>query len=246
MKRGNYMEHFELSDIGRLREINQDAYLSDFSGENPVFVLCDGMGGHLAGEVASGEAVKDIVKTIGELTAEKDGDMFVKILSAINHANSRVYSMSLSSSEYNGMGTTCDVCVISDNAAYIGHIGDSRVYIYSGEKLFQITKDHSLVEEMIDRGELTREEASVYGRRNYITRALGTQEFVQADTYLAAFRQNDIILMCSDGLTNMVPEIDIAYVLSSSLTLEEKAKRLIDLANGNGGTDNVTVVLIKR
>ncbi len=240
------MEHFELSDIGKVREINQDACKADLSGKYPLFVLCDGMGGHLAGEVASAEAVRDISENVKELMAEDDGDLFVKILSAMNHANSRVYSMSLSSSAYSGMGTTCDVCVVMDNNAYIAHIGDSRVYIYSRGKLFQITKDHSLVEEMVDRGELTREQAAVSGNKNYITRALGTQEFVHIDTYLAAFRQSDIMLMCSDGLTNMVSEIDIAYVLSSSMALEKKAERLIELANDNGGADNVTVVLIKR
>lgn len=240
------MEYFELSDIGKTREINQDACKSSVGGKYPVFVLCDGMGGHRAGEIASGEGSSDIVKTLEELIDEDDGNLFVKIISAMNHANRRVYSMSLQNAGYSGMGTTCDVCVVTDDGAYIGHIGDSRVYIFSGGGLFQITKDHSLVEEMIDRGELTRDEAAAYGQRNYITRALGTQEFVQIDTYLAAFKNDDIILMCSDGLTNMVAEIDIAYILSSSMTLEEKGQRLVELANDNGGSDNVTVVLIKR
>ncbi len=241
------MEHYELSDIGRLREQNQDAYAVSEAGRYPVFVLCDGMGGHRAGEIASTEAASDIVKTMEDLMAEDDGSLFVKITSAVSHANNHVYSMSVSEPAYGGMGTTCDVCVVSqEDGAYIGHVGDSRVYIFNGHGLYQITKDHSLVEEMIDQGRLTRDEALTYERRNYITRAIGTQATVQTDTYLVSFKPGDIILMCSDGLTNMVAEIDIAYILSDKTGLEDKARRLIELANDNGGQDNITVVLIKR
>lgn len=240
------MEHFEISDIGRMRKINQDACLAELGGRYPTFVLCDGMGGHKAGEIASSEASADIGATLAELMAEDDGNLFVKIVSAVNHANRHVYSMALRNETYSDMGTTCDVCVINDDGVHIGHVGDSRVYIYSGGGLFQITKDHSLVEEMVERGELTRDEAASYEKKNYITRALGTQDTVQVDTYLAAFRQGDIILMCSDGLTNMVSEVDIAYVLSTSMSLEEKGRRLVQLANDGGGADNITVVLIKR
>ncbi|MGN1097797.1 MAG: Stp1/IreP family PP2C-type Ser/Thr phosphatase [Clostridia bacterium] len=240
------MEYYELSDKGRQREQNQDAFCSSVQGKYPVFVLCDGMGGHRAGEVASAEAASDIVKTMEDLMAEDDGNLFVKIISAMNHANRRVYSMSLENAMYRGMGTTCDTCVISGDGVHIGHVGDSRVYIFTEGGLFQITKDHSLVEEMIEQGSLTRDEALTYEQRNYITRALGTQDSVQTDTYLASFKQGDIILMCSDGLTNMVAEIDIAYILSSHVTLEEKAKRLVELANDNGGRDNITVVLIRK
>lgn len=240
------MEYYELSDQGRLREQNQDAVSISLNGKYPVFVLCDGMGGHRAGEVAAGEAAEDIVKIMEDLMDEDDGSLFVKIVSAMSHANRRVYSMSLENAAYRGMGTTADTCVISGDGAHIGHIGDSRVYIFTKGGLFQITKDHSLVEEMIDQGRLTRDEALTYEQRNYITRALGTQETVQTDTYLVSFKQGDIILMCSDGLTNMVAEIDIAYILSNSMSLEEKAKRLVELANDNGGRDNITVVLIRK
>ncbi len=240
------MEHFELSDIGKMREQNQDYCAVSENGRYPVFVLCDGMGGHRAGEIASAEAAADIVKTMEELMAEDDGNLFVKINSAMNHANNHVYAMSLTKPLYSGMGTTCDVCVISPEGVHIGHVGDSRVYIFNGHGLYQVTKDHSLVEEMIDQGRLTRDEALTYEQRNYITRALGTQETVLADTYLMSFKPGDIILMCSDGLTNMVAEIDIAYILSENTSLEEKAKRLVELANAGGGQDNITVVLIKR
>ena len=240
------MEHFELSDIGRIRDINQDAYKAETGGKYPVFVLCDGMGGHKAGEIASAESVLDIAAILKELMDEDDGDLFVKIVSAMNHANRRVYAMSREDEECRGMGTTCDVCVVTDDQAYIGHVGDSRIYIYNGKGLYQITKDHSLVEEMIDSGRITRDEARTHSQKNFITRALGTQEFLQVDTYLAAFRQGDIILMCSDGLTNMVPEIDIAYILSTGMSLEDMGKRLVELANDSGGSDNITVVLIRR
>ncbi len=240
------MEHFELSDKGRVREINQDACLVDAEGKPPVFVLCDGMGGHRAGEIASSEAAADIAATLRELLDEDGGDIFAKIVSAVNHANSHVYSMSLENETYSGMGTTCDVCVITDDGAHIGHVGDSRIYIYSSGGLFQITRDHSLVEEMVESGRITRDEARSYRQKNYITRALGTQEGVRVDTYLAAFRPGDVMLMCSDGLTNMVPEIDIAYILSGKMTLEDMGKRLVELANDAGGADNITVVLIRR
>lgn len=235
------MEYFGLSDIGKTREINQDA----FCAHDNVFILCDGMGGHKAGEIASNEAVADIDAVLGELMNE-EGGIFVKITSAVNHANNRVYRMSLENPVYSGMGTTCDVCVITQDGVHIGHVGDSRVYMYSSGGLFQITKDHSLVEEMIDSGEISRSEAESFVSKNYITRALGTQPGVRTDTYLAAFKPGDILLMCSDGLTNMVPEIDIAYVLSSKMTLEEMAKELISRANDNGGPDNITVVLVRK
>ena len=240
------MEHYELSDIGKQREQNQDAYAVSENGRYPVYVLCDGMGGHRAGEVASKEAASDIVNTMEDLMAEDDGSLFVKISSAMSHANNHVYAMSVKEPIYGGMGTTCDVCAISPAGAHIGHVGDSRVYIFTERGLYQVTKDHSLVEEMIDQGRLTREEALTYEQKSYITRALGTQPSVQVDTYLVAFRPGDIIMMCSDGLTNMVAEIDIAYILSGKTGLEEKARRLVDLANDNGGQDNITVILIKR
>ena len=240
------MEYYALSDTGRLREQNQDFYCVSEEGRYPVYVLCDGMGGHRAGEVASEKAAKDITETMVDLMNEDDGSLFVKIASSVSHANNLVYSMSLKEPLYSGMGTTCEICAISPDGAHIGHIGDSRVYIFAEKGLYQVTKDHSLVEEMIDQGRLTREEAATYEQRSYITRALGTQPTVQADTYLVAFRPGDIILMCSDGLTNMVAEIDIAYVLSEKTSLEEKAKRLVDMANDNGGQDNITVILIKR
>lgn len=240
------MEHYEMSDIGRLREQNQDSYSVSENGKYPVFVLCDGMGGHRAGEIASSEAAADIVKTMEELMTEDDGNLFVKITSAVSHANTHVYSMSLEDPACDGMGTTCDVCVVSPEGVHIGHVGDSRVYIFNGRGLYQVTKDHSLVEEMIDQGRLSRDDALTYEQRNYITRALGTQPTIQTDTYLVAFKPGDIILMCSDGLTNMVAEIDIAYILNENTDLKEKARRLVELANDNGGQDNITVVLIKR
>ncbi len=240
------MEHFELSDVGRLREQNQDCYAVSENGRYPIFVLCDGMGGHRAGEIASAEASADIVRTLEELMAEDDGSVFVKVSSAVSHANNHVFAMSMEKDQYSGMGTTCDVCVITPGGAHIGHVGDSRVYIFAEKGLYQVTKDHSLVEEMIDRGSLTREESYTYEKRNYITRALGTEAAIQTDTYLVAFKPGDIILMCSDGLTNMVAEIDIAYILSEKTSLEEKAHRLIDMANDNGGQDNITVILIRR
>lgn len=241
------MEHFELSDIGKCREQNQDSFAVSQNGRYPVFVLCDGMGGHRAGEIASAEACADIVKTMEELMAEDDGNLFVKISSAVSHANNRVFAMSMEDPRYNGMGTTCDVCVFTPGGVYVGHVGDSRVYIFTEKGLYQVTKDHSLVEEMIEHGRLTRDQAHTYGRRNYITRALGTEPAIQTDTYLVSFKPGDIILMCSDGLTNMVAEIDIAYILSEKTTgLEEKAVRLINMANDNGGQDNITAILIKR
>lgn len=240
------MEYFGMSDVGRTREINQDAYGICVNERQNIFVLCDGMGGHRAGEVASKEAAEDIAKVLNELMDEDEGGVFVKITNAISHANTHVYNMSKENPVYSGMGTTCDVCVINNDGVHIGHVGDSRVYIYSSGGLFQITKDHSLVEEMIERGELKREEANSFVRKNYITRALGTQDNIRTDTYLAAFKQGDVILMCSDGLTNMVAEIDIAYILSSKMTLEEMANELIMRANDNGGLDNITVVLIRR
>ncbi len=241
------MEHYSLSDIGRHREQNQDCCGFSTSSKHPLFVLCDGMGGHRAGDLASTETVKDVVSTLEELLNEDEGNIFVKITSAVSHANRRVYSMSVTNPSYSGMGTTCDVCVITQDSAYIGHVGDSRVYIFKTKGLFQITKDHSLVEEMIDQGKISREDALTYERRNYITRAVGTQDRIQTDTYLVAFNPGDIIMMCSDGLTNMVAEIDIAYILSNkAISLEEKARRLVQLANDNGGQDNITVILIKR
>ena len=221
------MKTYSITDIGRRRTMNQD-YV--YASEQPVgnlknlLIVADGMGGHNAGDLASRYTVELMVEYI---TNEKDEKRPVSLLSsAIHHANELVMEKARSAKEYEGMGTTIVAATVTDGCLYVANVGDSRLYLID-QGIEQITRDHSLVEEMIRMGEIQRKDAKSHPDRNVITRAVGVHK----------------LLLCSDGLTNMVEDEDILQLVKKSASLKEAAERLVTEANKNGGKDNISVVL---
>ena len=238
------MKAFAATDIGRTRKINQD-YV--FVSESPVgnlpnlFVVADGMGGHNAGDYASSHAVQTLVQEI----AGDQGINAIRILRhAVEAANSEIIEKAREDRTLYGMGTTMVLCTIVGHYAYVANVGDSRLYFVS-DGIRQVTEDHSLVQEMVRMGELAPEEARNHPDKNIITRAIGAEEGVEADFFDVELRPDCIILMCSDGLSNMVEDQRIEEIVSKPGTsLDEKGQALVREANQNGGRDNIAVVLI--
>ncbi len=234
------------TDIGLKRTSNQDSYAAgELPGSVAWAVVCDGMGGSNGGKLASSTAVNIISERIS--STYRQGMSFTSIknmlTSATIAANVSVYEMSKENPDLSGMGTTVIVALIADEHVYIAHAGDSRAYILSSGKLNQLTKDHSLVQEMIDTGKLTPDEAHDDPRKNIITRALGVAEDLQIDFYEEEIAEDDVLLICTDGLTNYV-EVEEIHELTDDGKFYEFAERLVNRANHNGGGDNVTVVTV--
>jgi len=230
-------EHFERTDTGRQRRVNEDA----FHARAPLFIVADGMGGAQAGEVASGTAVEMIP---GEIAS--DGGSVEQLLAdAVQAANARIHELSVSDDERAGMGTTLTAAWVGEKEVTLVHVGDSRCYRWRDGGLERLTDDHSLVEEMVRQGRLTPEEAAVHPQRSIITRALGPEDVVEPDTLTVPARGGDLFLLCSDGLTSMIGEDEIAAVLASTDDIEAAGRALVDRANEAGGKDNITVVLFR-
>ena len=230
------VEKAALSDVGRARQGNEDSFLE----RSPLFAVADGMGGARAGEVASGIAVG----TFDE-EPRPDASPEERLAAVATAANERIYSLAQEDASYAGMGTTFTAVLVTGNEIAIGHVGDSRLYRYRDGELERLTDDHSLVEEFVRQGKLTPEEAEVHPQRSIITRALGPEPSVEVDTFTYPARAGDVYLACSDGLTGMISEKDVAQILSVHENLADAAKALIDAANANGGRDNITVVLFR-
>src|SRR3954451_19302083 len=230
------VEKASLTDVGRQRQGNEDNYLE----QSPLFAVADGMGGARAGEVASKVAVEKLGSS-----APADGSPEQHLAEVTRQANREIYEMAQGSSDLAGMGTTLTAALVTGQEVAIGHVGDSRVYRFRDGKLERLTQDHSLVEEFVRQGKLTPEEAENHPQRSIITRALGPEPDVEVETYTHAGRDGDVYLLCSDGLTGMVPEQRIAEILRESPSLDEAARALIDAANENGGKDNITAVLFR-
>ena len=240
------MQVFAKTDIGRERKINEDFYyISEAEDKIKLFILADGMGGYNAGEVASKMAVEAVKEYIYKhFQKNKDSKEKIENLlrEAIEYANNVVYKKSQSQKELNGMGTTLDVCLIYNSKVYIGHVGDSRVYRIRKEFMRRITRDHSYVQTLIEDGTITKEEAFHHPKKNMLTKALGCMEKVEPDIYTKTFIKDDIILMSSDGLTNMIKEDEIYNTIKQDK--ENATENLVKQANDNGGYDNITVVII--
>lgn len=234
------------TDIGRLRGSNQDAYRT---GELPCggawAVVCDGMGGHAGGNVASETAAGVIAASIEDSFRENMNAKSVRNLleTAIAAANAEVFDKAAENSELFGMGTTVVAAVCFNGQGVVANVGDSRCYRISDGKLSCVTKDHSLVQELVDAGLITKEEAKNHPRRNIITRAVGTDTSVSPDFSDVSFDKGDMLLLCSDGLTNHVGEEDILSCTSDG-SVADYSGRLISLANERGGSDNITAVVI--
>ncbi len=231
------------TSVGKIRAVNEDAFFvspPDESG-SLLAVVADGMGGHNAGEVASSEAIN----VIKDVFPDNEHDAKQMLIEAINSANSTIYNMSLDKQTLYGMGTTITACVISGDKVTAAQVGDSRLYLIRDGMIIQITKDHSLVEMLIDNGSITKEDAKHHPQKNVITRAIGTDKEVSADIYEFSICEGDIILLCSDGLVNMVEDEKILSVITRSKAFEETADKLVKEAENAGGSDNITVILIK-
>ena len=233
------------TDKGRKRRMNQD-YV--FATSKPVgalpnlFLLADGMGGHKAGDFASRFAVEEFRKYISE--APKDIPSVQLIQNAISSVNERLYKLSMEDENYSGMGTTLVSAFIDDNVITVSNIGDSRAYIIHGNTIKQITRDHSYVEEMVRRGFMRRGSQDYLNSRNIITRAVGIEPRVAADFFEVELSDGDYFLMCSDGLSNMADNESIRNIVRERNSVENKVQALIDIANINGGKDNIGIVLV--
>lgn len=228
------------TDVGKRRTNNQDAI--KVNEALSLFVVADGMGGHQAGEVASQMTVEILERYIQEhlnvLTPE------TCIVEALVEANKRVYLKSLEVEGYRGMGTTCSVVLFKDDVLHIGHVGDSRVYFIDDE-IKQITRDHTLVDDLLHLGEISKEEAMVHPKRHVITRAIGTDPTVDVDYQTVNQTNLKKILICSDGLTETMNDKEIIEMVNTH-SIEDSVEKLIALANDRGGTDNISVVLLSN
>ncbi len=236
------------SDVGKIRERNEDAfYISNPLDEVQLYMLADGMGGYNGGEIASKLAIQSARKYIETNFAqiEKDKDSIIQLLgSSIEYANMIVYEKSKENKELEGMGTTLELCLIYNNKAYIGHIGDSRIYRIRKSFIRKLTQDHSYVQKLVKDGEITQEQAEHHPKKNMLMKALGCNAFVEPDVMIKGFLKDDIIVMCSDGLTNLVNQEQIYQVAKGNI--EQATKELVQMANDKGGYDNITVMIIKN
>lgn len=235
------------SDTGKVREMNQDAYyISDSSSEVKLYILADGMGGYKGGEIASNLAIKctkNYIENNFKDTPKDRENLIQLVASSMEYANMIVYEKSKEDKEFEGMGTTLEVCLIYNNKIYIGHIGDSRIYRIRKDFMRKLTTDHSYVQKLVKDGTITKEEAEVHPKKNMLLKALGCNAFVEPDVSVKGFLKDDILLISSDGLTNMVKQEDIFQIATGNI--EKAPQRLIDLANQHGGMDNITVIIIK-
>lgn len=240
------MKAYAKSDLGKARELNEDAYfISTDDSEIKIYLLADGMGGYNGGEVASKLAIesarKYIVSNFEKVNHDKNAIQEL-IKSSMEYANMVVYEKSQENKELQGMGTTLEICVIYGNRVYIGHIGDSRIYRIRNNIIRKLTKDHSYVEKLVEDGTITREEAENHPKKNMLMKALGCTVFIEPDVTIKGFLKGDIILMSSDGLTNMIKNQEIYDIVRQDV--ENAADNLVNRANDLGGYDNITVVII--
>ena len=241
------MQIFSKTDRGRVRTDNQDAYFAGKITDDAVFaVVCDGMGGANAGNVASELAVRHISEYV--IRSYRDGmdmtDTEKTLKNAIVSANISLYDMAVNNAELAGMGSTAVAAFVKDGTAVIAHVGDSRIYLVNGE-IKQLTRDHSVVQSLIESGKITPEDAKVHPRKNVITRALGAEENVAVDSDCLNLSNGDTLLLCSDGLTNFLDDKDILKVFQNN-DISAVAERLVEEANENGGGDNITVVTVTK
>ena len=242
------MKVFAKSDIGKAREMNQDSYYVSMPSENTgLFIVADGMGGYNGGEIASRLAIisaKNYIENNFSKIEHTKEELQKLIKNAIEYANMVVYEKSKEDQELEGMGTTIEVVLAYNDRVYIGHIGDSRIYRIRKNIIRKLTVDDSYVQKLVKDGTITKEEAEVHPKKNMLLKALGCNAFVEPDVAVKGFLKEDILLISSDGLTNMVKQEDIFQIATGNI--EKAPQRLVDLANENGGMDNITVVIIKN
>ena len=238
------MKTFSVTDAGVVREMNQDYYFSSDTavGNLPnLFIVADGMGGHKAGDYASRYTIERVVASVSRNTGEEP---IAIMKEAINKANELLVAESREDESKSGMGTTLVIGTIIGNKLFVANIGDSRLYVV-GQNMRQITRDHSLVDEMVRLGEINADEARVHPDKNIITRAVGTSDHVEADFFEVEITADDTILLCTDGLTNMVRDDEILDIIKKYDNAQAATMQLVKEVNANGGRDNITVMIIK-
>ncbi|MFD2612926.1 Stp1/IreP family PP2C-type Ser/Thr phosphatase [Paenibacillus gansuensis] len=240
------MKSAYLTDIGRIRPVNEDrAVVEKLPSGFYLAVVADGMGGHQAGETASQTAMEQITALMRRVHKEMSiGQLELAMKEAILQANRAIYTIASGQDRLRGMGTTVVVVLAADHFIIVGHIGDSRVYKLSDGVLRQLTDDHSLVNELLKSGQISSEEAIHHPRRNVVTRALGTEMLVEPEIQHLYWNEEDIVLLCSDGLSNMVDPGELQLTLASSSDLDAKTRELVRLALEEGGDDNISVALL--
>jgi protein phosphatase len=242
---------FGLSDVGKKRSRNEDSFL--VNNQLGLYIVADGMGGHSGGEYASRLAVS----TVEEVLQSMNGDPEATVISGVNSEDSeygdrlkyaievagqKIYDQALYDPDLKGMGTTITAVIVDSGVAYVANVGDSRVYLLRGEEIKQVTTDHSLVSEQVRSGLISATDAKKHRLKNIITRSVGYQEDVEIDLYLVPLKAQDRLLLCSDGLTNMVDDSSIKNIIENK-DLENSCRNLIQFANERGGDDNITVVM---
>ena len=240
------MEVFAKSDIGKVRDMNQDSFFISKPGDElQLFILADGMGGYKGGEIASKLAIETsknyIINNFKSIVPDKE-NILKLIKSAIQYANLVIFEKAKEIPELENMGTTMDLCLVIQNKVYIGHIGDSRVYRKRKDFFRKLTTDHSYVQKLVSDGTITKEEAYNHPKKNMLIKALGCSSFIEPDVMVKGFLKGDILLMCSDGLTNMIKDNEIAEIINRNPV--EACNNLVNKANENGGLDNITAVII--
>ncbi len=234
------------TDIGIIRQSNQDSVaVHIFSEECGLFVVADGMGGHRGGKTASTITVDTILnECVANFDENLDEDSIKKLLyDAVCLANTEVYNKSHENPELEGMGTTVVAFIVKNNKLYTASVGDSRLYVCSGTRIFQITQDHSLVGDLLRKGVITEEEARVHPQKNIITRAIGSECDVDVDIFDTVVESGNVVISCTDGLHGLLTEEEIAGVVS--VDIEDSAEKLISMANDKGGNDNITVAAVR-
>lgn len=240
------MEVFSKTDIGLVRKENQDSSAFSVISSGCVWaVVCDGMGGAAGGKVASSAAVQCITEKLNREYKETmdSSELSSLLISAVEQANNVVYEKAVSDKELTGMGTTCDLVFVRNSSVHVVHVGDSRTYSIRGGKILQLTEDHSVVQEMVRRGELTEAQAMTHPNKNYITRALGVSSTVHIDYIEADFSYGDVILICSDGLSNYVSQAQMVKTVHENRGVM-LIDTLVEIAKKHGGSDNITVTVI--
>ena len=233
------------TDVGMVRSGNEDNFFAEADPSRGIFIVADGMGGHAAGEVASEMAVQIVARELDAVRDVRDASSHQQVMAAMRAANRAIYERMLSEADKQGMGTTVSALVLSHGHYLIGQVGDSRVYLLRDGLLTQLTKDHSYVQEQVDAGFLTPEQARYHPYSNVITRCVGAGESVQPDVYAGELHVGDVLLLASDGLTGMVDDRRLQQLLLARSTPARIVDALIADANGRGGLDNITAIVIR-
>ena len=237
--------HAARTDVGMIRSGNEDNFSVDASPTRGIFIVADGMGGHAAGEVASEMAVRIVQRELAPVRDLDGEDVVQMVATALKRANRAIHDRTLTETDKQGMGTTVSALLLAGSRYLIGQVGDSRVYLLRDGNLTQLTKDHSYVQEQVDAGFLTPEQARYHPYSNVITRCVGAGQDVEPDIYRGEVRVGDLFLVASDGLTGMVDDRRLAQLLGSRADPERKVQSLIAEANGRGGLDNITAILVQ-